>query len=547
MIKWRATYRDEIGERTPTLEQVTFVAVDRESALSIAQKELGKSGQVVEIEPVDILATILPSVSFATDFHGDTDAQADLIYPIILCGGSGTRLWPSSRESMPKQFTRLVDENASMFQATALRVTAGADFARLSVIAHTDARFIVAEQLAQVKVEADILLEPERRDSAAAVAVAALHAAQTDPRAVVLVMAADHIIGDAPAFVMATKAAAEGARAGYIMTLGIKPTRPATDYGYIRCGTVIDGVSEAHKVAAFVEKPDAEKAKSLVSEGALWNSGYFLFRADVMLAELETYAPAVLAAARGSLRAMVRDLQFTRLDGTAFARAPRTSIDYAVMEHTRCAGVVPVSFPWSDVGTWDGVWQVLPRDATGNAVRGRVELVDTWDSLVYSDGEHLTTVVGLSDVVVVSTADAVLVTSKSKAGAVKGLVETLRRKSYPEADAHRQMYRPWGWYRRVDSGERFQVKRIMVIPGGQLSLQRHFHRAEHWVVVKGTAEVTRNDEVLLVHENEAVYLPIGVMHRLFNPGKIPLELIEVQVGSYTGEDDIVRVEDVYGR
>ncbi|WP_284317247.1 mannose-1-phosphate guanylyltransferase/mannose-6-phosphate isomerase [Methylobacterium gnaphalii] len=474
-------------------------------------------------------------------------ASVERVLPVILCGGSGTRLWPASRESMPKQFSRLVDATASTFQATAQRVTDASVFAKPIVIASSDARFIVAEQLAQSGVAAEIVLEPSRQDSAAAVAVAALCAARRDPETVVLILAADHVIGDTEAFRTAARDAAEGARAGHIMTLGIAPTRPASDYGYIRPGPGLDGLPGLHAVERFVEKPDTAGAERLIAEGALWNSGYFLFRADVMIAELEAHVPEVLDAARAALEAATTDLDFVRLDAAAFARAPKTSIDYAVMERTSRAGVLPVSFPWSDVGTWDAVWQVLDHDDQGNALRGRVELVGTTNSLVHSDGEGLTTVVGLDDVVVVATPDAVLVASKARSGEVKELVTTLRRKAHPEADAHRRMYRPWGWYQRIDIGERFQVKRIMVTPGGRLSLQKHFHRAEHWVVVKGTAEVTLNERVVLVHENEAVYLPIGAMHRLTNPGKIPLELIEVQVGSYTGEDDIIRLEDIYGR
>ncbi|ABY33161.1 mannose-1-phosphate guanylyltransferase/mannose-6-phosphate isomerase [Methylorubrum extorquens] len=475
------------------------------------------------------------------------EADHEKILPVILCGGSGTRLWPASRESMPKQFTPLVDPASSTFQATVRRVADEAVFARPTVIASAESRFIVAEQLAQAGIAADILLEPERRDSAAAVAVAALHGARRGPETVVLVMAADHVIEDATAFASAAQEAALGARLGQIMTLGITPTRPATEYGYIRTGGALPDAPGLHRVERFVEKPDAAGAERLIGEGALWNSGYFLFRADVMIAELEAHAPEVLEAARGALANAATDLDFVRLQAESFARAPKTSIDYAVMERTTRAGVLAVSFAWSDVGTWDAVWQVLERDAQGNAVRGRVELVETTGSLVHSEGDGLTTVVGLDDVVVVATPDAVLVASKAKSGKVKDLVTVLREKAHPEADAHRRMYRPWGWYQRIDIGERFQVKRIMVTPGGRLSLQKHFHRAEHWVVVKGTAEVTLNDSIVLVHENEAVYLPIGSMHRLTNPGKIPLELIEVQVGSYTGEDDIIRVEDVYGR
>ncbi|KST57759.1 mannose-1-phosphate guanyltransferase [Methylobacterium sp. GXS13] len=469
------------------------------------------------------------------------------IHPMILCGGTGTRLWPVSRQSMPKQFARLVDARTSTFQASLERVADASVFAKPTVIASAEARFIVAEQCGQLGIAADIVLEPQGRDSAAAVAVAALHAAAIDPQAVVLIMAADHVVPDTQAFVDAVKAAAVGARAGYTMTLGIEPTRPASDYGYIRRGAPISEAPGAARVEKFVEKPDRAGAEALIADGALWNSGYFLFRADLMLAELEAFVPEVLEAARAALDAAVTDLDFVRLDGEAFARAPKISIDYAVMERTARAGVLPVSFPWSDVGTWDAVWQVLDHDAEGNAVRGRVSLIGTKNSLVHSQGEGLTAVVGLEDVVVVSTPDAVLVASKARSGEVKQLVNALRASGEPEADAHLRMYRPWGWYQRIDIGERFQVKRIQVVPGGRLSLQKHYHRAEHWVVVRGTAEVTVDERVVLVHENEAVYLPIGSMHRLNNPGKIPLELIEVQVGSYTGEDDIIRVEDIYGR
>jgi len=469
------------------------------------------------------------------------------VRPVVLCGGTGTRLWPASRESMPKQFARLVDAERSTFQATLARVSDASVFATPTVIASAEARFIVAEQRDQLGLAADILLEPQGRDSAAAVAVAALHAAATDPQAVVLIMAADHVVPDTQAFVDAVRRAAEGARAGYTMTLGIEPDRPATDYGYIRRGEPIAEAAGAARVARFVEKPTRAGAEALIADGALWNSGYFLFRADLMLAELEAFVPEVLAAARAALAAAVTDLDFVRLDAEAFAQAPKISIDYAVMERTARAGVLPVSFAWSDVGTWDAVWQVLDHDAAGNAVRGRVSLIGTKNSLVHSQGEGLTAVVGLEDVVVVSTPDAVLVASKAQSGQVKELVNALRASGAPEADAHLRMYRPWGWYQRIDLGERFQVKRIQVVPGGRLSLQKHYHRAEHWVVVRGTAEVTIDERVVLVHENEAVYLPIGSMHRLANPGKIPLELIEVQVGSYTGEDDIIRVEDIYGR
>jgi mannose-1-phosphate guanylyltransferase/mannose-6-phosphate isomerase len=484
------------------------------------------------------------------DNHRQENSVTDLIHPVILCGGSGTRLWPASRESFPKQFIPLAEPGRSSFQATAARLGDAATFARPAVITANDARFLVAEQLAQGGIKADILLEPCRRDSAPAVAVATLHAAARDPQALVLILPADHAVGDDAAFVQAAQAARAGARAGHIMTLGIAPTHPSTAYGYIQPGTSLSGEAGeagARAVDRFLEKPDAARAAGLIAEGALWNGGYFLFRADVMLDELEAHAPAVLEAARAAVETATRDLDFVRLDEAAFARAPQISIDYAVMERTSRAGVLPVSFPWSDIGTWGALWEVSTRDADGNALRGRVAVQGTRNSLVHSAGEILTTVVGLDDVVVVTTDDAVLVTSRSGGAEVKGLVDTLRRQGEPEADAHRLMYRPWGSYQRIDVGARFQVKRITVKPGGRLSLQKHHHRAEHWVVVRGTAEVTVDGTVRLVHENEAAYLPIGCVHRLVNPGKIPLELIEVQVGSYTGEDDIIRIEDVYGR
>lgn len=465
------------------------------------------------------------------------------IVPVIMCGGAGTRLWPASRESLPKQFIPFLDER-STFQEAVLRLADPGLFLRPVVVTHRDARFVVAEQLAALGVAADVLLEPERRDSAAAVAVAAVHAAGRHPEALVLVAAADHAVPDARAFRDACRAAVPGARDGLIMTLGLVPDRPATAYGYIRPGEALAG--GARRVERFVEKPDAETAAAYLSEGYLWNSGCFLFRADVMLSELERHEPAVLAAARQAVDRAAVDLDFVRLDEEAFRRAPRISLDYAVMERTDRAGVLPVSFAWSDVGTWGALLDVLPRDPEGNALMGPVEALDTRDSLVIS-GDVLTAVVGLEGAVVVVEPDAVLVTTRARSGDVKELVSAMRARGRPEASEHLRLYRPWGWYQRIDLGDRFRVKRICVKPGGRLSLQKHFHRAEHWVVVRGTAEVTVDGEARLLHENEAAYVPIGAVHRLANPGRIPLEIIEVQVGPYTGEDDIVRLDDVYGR
>lgn len=466
------------------------------------------------------------------------------IHPVILCGGSGTRLWPASRDSMPKQFIALF-ETLSTFQMTAKRVEDGALFARPVVISNADVRFIVAEQLKAVGIEADIVLEPVRRDSAAAVAVGALAALRRDPKAIVLVMAADHLVQDPAAFVESCREAAQAAAQGYIMTLGIRPGFAATGYGYIEPGARI-GEGAACRVASFFEKPGSEAAQTYIDRGFLWNGGYFLFPARLMLEELDSFAPEVLSAAKKAFDGARTDLDFIRLDEPSFSAAPKISIDYAVMERTDKAGVLPVSFPWSDVGTWGAVWEALPHDENGNALRGNAEVLHATNCLVHSEGV-LTTVVGLDDVVVVSTPDAVLVSSRQRSEAVKDLVASLKDKGLSEADEHLRMYRPWGSYQRIDIGTRFQVKRIVVHPGGRLSLQKHFHRAEHWIVVRGTAEVTVDDKIILLHENEAAYIPIGATHRLANPGRIPLELIEVQVGSYTGEDDIVRVEDVYGR
>jgi mannose-1-phosphate guanylyltransferase/mannose-6-phosphate isomerase len=466
------------------------------------------------------------------------------ILPVIMCGGSGTRLWPASRDSMPKQFINLLGEH-STFQTAVQRVTAPDVFLRPTVISSNDVRFIVAEQLTQIGAKADIILEPVQRDSAAAIAVAACHAARLHPETVVLVVAADHVIDDPTAFAASCRAAFEPAHQGHIMTLGVVPQYPATSYGYIQPGKTIKG-TDASRVERFVEKPNAEVAQGYIDQGFLWNSGNFMFRADVMIEELERFQPEILAAARQALEIAVTDLDFIRLNEDEFKQAPKSSIDYAVMERTERAGVLPVSFSWSDIGSWGALWDASPRDEAGNALRGNVEVVQSRNSLIHSD-DILTTVVGLDDVVVVATPDAVLVTSRNRSELVKDLVVSMRAKQRPEASEHIRMYRPWGWYQRIDRGSRFQVKRIMVQPGGRLSLQKHHHRAEHWVVVRGTAEVVVNQDVVMLHENESVYIPIGAVHRLTNPGRIPLELIEVQVGSYTGEDDIIRVEDVYGR
>lgn len=467
------------------------------------------------------------------------------IIPVIMCGGSGTRLWPASRETMPKQFIPLFGD-LSTFQMTALRFREDKRFAEPVVIAHDDFRFIVAEQLRLIDMTARIVLEPDRRDSAAAVAVAALTGARLASDSVIAVMAADHLIENAAGFRDACARAGEAAGDALIMTLGLKPTFPATGYGYIKPGAPVGDKGDAALVSAFVEKPDEATAQRYIGNGYLWNSGNFVFRADAMLRELKIHAPDTLAAATAALDKATRDLGFTRLDRDAFVKAPKISIDFALMEKTQQAGVLPVSFDWSDIGGWSAVWNALPHDGDGNATIGDVELLDAKNCLVHSE-DILTTVVGMENALVITTRDAVLVTTQDRADKVKSLVENLKKRDRAEATQHMRVHRPWGWYQRIDIGPRFQVKRIMVKPGGKLSLQKHFHRAEHWVVVHGTAEVTRDEEVHIIRENESIYLPQGCVHRMVNPGKIPLELIEVQVGSYTGEDDIVRIEDVYQR
>jgi mannose-1-phosphate guanylyltransferase / mannose-6-phosphate isomerase len=471
--------------------------------------------------------------------------MATPIVPVIMCGGAGTRLWPVSRESMPKQFVSLVGAG-STFQQVLGRISQPDLFTRPIVITNTEFRFVVAEQLRESGIEADIVLEPARRDSGPAVAVAAMLAAARDRDALVLVLAADHVVRKPDEFCEACRRAAEAAAEGKIVTFGIKPTHPATHYGYIRPGKALNG-GAVHTVEAFVEKPDAVTAAGYVADHYLWNSGNFLFHAATMLGEIERFEPAMAEAAKAAIEGLTRDLDFLRLAADPFARAPKKSIDYAVMERTRLAAVVPADLGWSDVGSWSTVWEVLDHDQAGNATEGPVVMLDSRNSLVRSEEPMLTTVVGLDDVIVVSTADAVLVSARSKAEQVKTLVEQLKARNHPAAVEHRRIYRPWGYYQDIDLAPRYRVKRIVVKPGSKLSLQKHFHRSEHWVVVSGTAEVTLGSEVRSVHENESIYIPIGSVHRLANPGRIPLELIEVQVGSYLGEDDIVRLDDVYGR
>ena len=477
--------------------------------------------------------------------------------PVILSGGSGTRLWPLSRQAYPKQFLALAGEE-TMLQATWQRVAELASAAPL-VVANEDHRFMVAEQLRELGcTPAAIVLEPVGRNTAPAIAVAALQATADGADPLLLVLPSDHVIADAAGFRAAVAAATPAAQAGKLVTFGIVPTAAETGYGYIKAAsdestptttaqTQGARASAVRQVAGFVEKPDAATAAQyLASRQYFWNSGMFLFQASRYLAELERHAPAMLAACRAAFEGAKRDTDFVRLDKAAFAACPSDSIDYAVMEKTADAAVLPIDVGWNDVGSWSALWQVAQQDGDGNAHHGDVLALDCHDTLAWAD-RRLVAMIGLRDVVVVDSDDSLLVAHKDHVQEVKAVVAKLKAAGRPESSLHRKVYRPWGAYDSIDMGERFQVKRITVNPGAALSLQMHHHRAEHWIVVSGTAEVTRGDEVLLLSENQSTYIPLGVTHRLRNPGKVALELIEVQSGSYLGEDDIVRFEDVYGR
>ena len=473
-------------------------------------------------------------------------AAPGAVVPVILSGGSGTRLWPVSRESFPKQFWGLLNHDRSMIVETALRGR-GPGYAAPMVVCNQEHRFLVAEQLRDAGIAGpQIVLEPVGRNSAPAVAAAALLVAQTDPQAVLWVMPADAAITDLDALHAILVKAVEGARAGRIVTLGMKPSGPETGYGYMELGDALPGLPAVHAVARFVEKPDAAGAADLVARGALWNAGMFLFTAETMLEELQLHAPDVLAACRRALEGASHDLDFIRLEPAAFAACPSISLDYAVAERTQRIAVVPADLHWSDVGSWSALWELGEKDAAGNVAFGDVLLEGATHCYARSDG-IMTAVVGLKDAVIVVTEDAVLAMHRDRAQDVKKVVDRLRAAGRHEAVTHNRVYRPWGFYESLINGDRFQVKRIVVTPGHKLSLQKHFHRAEHWVVVNGTAIVTRDGEEVMVRENESIYLPLGTVHRMFNPGRIPLTLIEVQSGAYLGEDDIVRFEDTYGR
>lgn len=467
------------------------------------------------------------------------------IVPVVLSGGSGTRLWPLSRSVLPKQLLPLVTEQ-TMLQETLSRLFDLPEVANPVVVCGNDHRFLVAEQLKQINcIPETIFLEPVARNTAPAITAAALRLA--DKNTLMLVLPADHVIADIPAFHASIRQAAKAAEQGLLVTFGIKPTHPETGYGYINAGALIQNHSNVYEVASFVEKPNAETAQAYVDSGNyFWNSGMFMFKPETFLNELSIHAPEMVSAVKKAVEASFEDLDFVRLDAEAFAASPSDSIDYALMEKTKLAAVVPADISWNDVGSWAALQEVQSLDASGNAIRGDVYASDVKNSLIRSES-RLVAAIGLQDLVIVETADAVLVAHKDRSQDVKQIVEFLKSKGRTEHKIHPRVYRPWGWYEGIDLGERFQVKRIMVKPGEKLSLQMHHHRAEHWVVVSGSAMITVDGITKLYTENESTYIPIGSTHRLENPGKLPLHLIEVQSGSYLGEDDIVRFEDTYGR
>jgi mannose-1-phosphate guanylyltransferase/mannose-6-phosphate isomerase len=475
------------------------------------------------------------------------------LLPLILSGGAGTRLWPLSRQQHPKQLLPLIGDE-SLLQATVERLDGLHDVQDPLLVCNEEHRFVVAEQVRQLGRRGMLILEPIGRNTAPALTLAALWALAKGGDPVLVVMPADHVIQDEDAFRDAVKRAAGLAEAGMAVTFGITPDSPETGYGYVRRGQALPEGAGAYVLSRFVEKPDRTTAQAYLDSGEyLWNSGIFVMKASVWKHAIGVCRPDILSACESALAGAKADGDFVRIGKEAFAACPSDSIDYAVMEKITAgqaglpaAAVIPLSAGWSDVGAWDSLWQVLPKDEAGNTHRGDVMLLDTTDTLAFSGG-RLVACVGVRDLIVVETPDAVLVAHKSCTQDVKKIAERLKQQARSEAHLHRKVERPWGSYDGVDAGDRFQVKRIVVKPGASLSLQMHHHRAEHWIVVRGTARVTRGDEVLLVSENESTFIPLGTRHRLENPGKVPLEMIEVQSGSYLGEDDIVRFDDHYGR
>ncbi|UWS02265.1 mannose-1-phosphate guanylyltransferase/mannose-6-phosphate isomerase [Phaeobacter inhibens] len=472
-----------------------------------------------------------------------------MITPILLCGGSGTRLWPLSRKSYPKQFVPLVGET-TLFQASALRLS-GEGFAAPMVLTNSDFRFIVTEQLAEAGIDPGaILIEPAGRNTAPAVLAAALWLRARDPEGLMLVAPSDHVVPDAAAFRAAVAAAEPAARAGQLVTFGIKPDRAETGYGYLELdGDPGDFSPKVIGLKRFVEKPDLATAEDMLTSGQfLWNAGIFLFSVKAIIAAFETHAPDLMAPVQGAVDQGEPDLGFLRLDPAAWDGAADISIDYAVMERAENLAVVPYAGGWSDLGGWDAVWRESGPDGDGIVTQGRATAIECSNSLLRSEDDGLEVVgIGLKDVIAVAMPDAVLVADASRAQEVKKAVAALKAKSARQAEAFPKDHRPWGWFESLVVGERFQVKRIHVHPGAALSLQSHHHRSEHWIVVEGTAKVTVDDSVQLVSENQSVYIPLGAVHRMENPGKVPMVLIEVQTGSYLGEDDIIRYEDIYAR
>lgn len=485
----------------------------------------------------------------STDRIEERSASAALdfqLMPVILSGGTGTRLWPLSRSSFPKQFWPLVTER-SLFQDAMYRGL-GADFLKPIIVCNEEHRFLVAEQLREVGAcEASILLEPCGRNSAPAIAAAALLAAEYNPETVLWVMAADAAIQNEAALSAALSVGYQAAKQGHIVTFGIKPTAPETGFGYIEIGEELKDHSGVFHVAGFLEKPEHARAVAMLQAGGyLWNAGMFMFTARSVLEEMQLYAPEVIAAVRQAFEGRKEDMDFVRLAKDAFAACPNISFDYAVAEHTGRAAVIPCDIGWSDVGSWSALWEIGAKDAKGNVSHGDVLLDKAENCYVRSD-DMLTAVVGLKDAVIITTEDAVLAIHRECAQDVKQVVDRLKATGRNIGSSHKRCYRPWGFYESLTLSNRFQVKRIVVNPGSRLSLQKHFHRAEHWIIVAGTAQVHRDGEEILLRENESIYLPLGSVHRLENPGRIPLVIIEVQVGAYLGEDDIVRFEDTYGR
>jgi mannose-1-phosphate guanylyltransferase/mannose-6-phosphate isomerase len=471
-----------------------------------------------------------------------------MILPVILSGGSGTRLWPYSRSLYPKQFLPLVSEQ-TMLQETISRLlqfnTDNISIDQPIVICNEDHRFMVAEQLRAIDTKSkDIILEPFGRNTAPAIALAAL----SQPDALLLVLSADHVIRDISAFEQSVLAAEVQAKQDKLVAFGIVPTAPETGYGYVKTGTKLD--NNTYIIDQFVEKPNLATAEEYLDSGDyLWNSGMFLFKASRYIEELEKFNPEMLTICRESMASANKDLDFTRIDAKAFENCPDDSIDYAVMEKTESAVVVPLDAQWSDVGSWSALWEVSEQDDNGNVLKkGKGDIIALDNNDCFIQAEHkLIATIGLEHIVVVETDDAIMVAHKDRVQDVKTIVNQLKKDNRTESSLHRKVYRPWGYYDSIDSGERFQVKRIVVNPGAQLSLQMHHHRAEHWIVVQGTAEVRCGEKTMLLSENQSTYIPLGEIHQLANPGKFPLEIIEVQSGSYLGEDDIVRLEDVYGR